>query len=274
MSYYPQNIGIQIPKSQLTTDQIEYIKTHLPAKTILRIYGLGGVGKGTLSKNLASFFNLPDIDSGLLWRAVTYIILEANEVYSDALIETIFANLKCSLVDLKLQISYQNRLLQTHELRSPMVDMNVASFSKIEYARTQFYKAVTTFILQQLHTGCILDGRSPYTPYIRAAEAEGFKIIRILLDTDIDIKAQRRFQEYLQRMGKTEADFTENPNARKELFQDCKQKMIARDQQDINTGVSQNMGLVSKDTGIIDTTHLTIEEVFQTALSFIFTQLF
>ena len=46
---------------------------------VIAIDGLAGSGKGTIAKNISSFYNFPHLDSGILYRSVAYLCHKDGE---------------------------------------------------------------------------------------------------------------------------------------------------------------------------------------------------
>jgi GMP synthase PP-ATPase subunit len=95
---------------------------------------------------------------------------------------------------------------------------------------------------------------------LNMAEKSGFKVIRIFLWVDNETSYSR----YLSRLGVVQTE--EN---RAELEANFVKNVIDRDKQDFANVTNLNLGAISPDTGIIDSSHLSTGQITQTSFAFI-----
>jgi cytidylate kinase len=267
--YYPQGIGNKIEKANISSEDLQFLIHHFPKNVILRVFGFAGTGKGTLSTTLANTLNIPNIESSLIWRAITYI-------YEDLKLDLYRENSDLVLGRLEvvhgdknvLLVRYNGKVIERSALKSSMVDSKVAFYSADSYLRERFYDLMIEF-LKSTDGSCVLDGRGAYPRYIQAAEQAGFQVVRLLLDASEKEMAQRYYAAYLAKKQKSDPGHIESEEEKEQMLQDFTQGIIARNQQDWDTWNKLNLGTITPDTAIFETTGMSIDEVTQTVLSYI-----
>lgn len=134
----------------------------------IAIDGPAAAGKGTLSKAISAYFNLPHLDTGLLYRAVGARVLAGED----------------PLIAAKaLTVNDLNR----DDLRSPDVAQTasrVAARTDVRAALLQFQKTFST-----AEGGAVLDGRDIGT--VICPEAE----VKLFVTASAEVRAKRRFDE-------------------------------------------------------------------------------
>ncbi|MFW0871267.1 MAG: (d)CMP kinase [Patescibacteria group bacterium] len=200
---------------------------------IITIDGPAGSGKGTTARGVAHILGYVYIDSGAMYRAITWYCLERG-ITSDG------DELKNALKEIELgitpdwQVTLNGEVVADSLLRTREVNQYVASvFARISAVRAKVTKTCQRIIQGG---GYVLDGRDAST--IIAPKAE----LKIYLDADPYERARRRALE----SGDTSEIKIE------EMLHNI---ILPRDQAD-----AENL-LSSKSVGItIDTTHLSPEE--------------
>lgn len=226
---------------------------HLPNKSIIRIFGTVGSGKGTVSAQLAKFFNIPTFDTGKVWRSVTYGCIKENLENTQDNIDKIFQRVDVKPNGLGFDTFFDGKKLENSDLRNPEVDAVVSQYSK----HRNSYNTFLTNFLKSFEGSVILDGRGGRTPYLNAAETYGFTITRIFLFVSLEQAAHRRTLDYQHKHPEKSFD---------ELKAEISETIIARDCNDYNHIVEQNLGWVDAETFALDTTKLSIEDVYETVL--------
>ncbi len=264
LSPYPNNIGkILNPK----TDQFQ-----LDKKIIIRIFGLAGAGKGTLAKQLVNYYNIDNLETSNILRSATWIYLQLGLEFNDENSKYVFENIKVEFYHSKLHFTAITKhkiefKLTDKELRSNEVQAKVAIFSGDPEFRKQYYDAIY-YILNRLDNAVILDGRGSNTPYLDQAEANGFKVIRIFLWANNKSNYERYKKAYKERNGVKFWDDYDELKCKLEFQTNIPDRNI----QDYNNAVSNDLGLLTEDTGIIDTSSLSPIQVLQVAVDFIQSQ--
>lgn len=257
ISPFPNGIGQIIKYKAFDYRQ----KIELPPKTIIRIYGLAGAGKGTLSNQLVDTLNVINLETSNILRTCTWIYKTLDLEFNDRNTDKVFAEFKVSLNHKRLEFFWKGKILSATELRSEVVDQNVPIYSGDPYFRSKYYNIINYILENLVSSPVILDGRGSNTPYLEKAEKSGFNIIRIFLW----VNKQVSFKRYLSRKNISSEDILNLETIKNEF----EKNVIQRDISDFRNTVTNNLGSISKDTGIIDTSDLLPSQVQEIALNFI-----
>ncbi len=268
LSPFPNNVGTILTNYSFDSSSSN-LKFTLPTKTILRIYGIAGAGKGTLAQKLTNYFGITNLETSYILRSATYIYqtlgLEFNDQNTDAVFDQIIIKLPSKNLQFFWNIKDEVKELTDIELRSNLVQQNVSIYSGNPYFRTKYYNKINYILNNLISSAVILDGRGSNTPYLNQAEQDGFNVIRLFLWSNDEVNYNRYKSAYLVRHNLSVLDQEQEQTCYIEF-----QKNIAqRNLQDYNNAVANNMGTLSQDTGIIDSSYLSPDQVFCTALNFI-----
>ena len=196
---------------------------------VIAIDGLAGSGKGTIAKNISSFYNFPHLDSGILYRSVAYLCHKGGEnVFDEKRVLKYAQNLNIEEIDVDK--------LRTEEI--DQISSKISSFSSVRESLKIFQ-----LNFKKIHSdksGIVIDGRDITTVIFPDAE------IKFYVTASLKDRANRRFEELV----------LNNPKIDKKLVIKELQK---RDQRDMERSVAPLK--IAKDAIVIDTTDLTIEEV-------------
>ena len=196
---------------------------------VIAIDGLAGSGKGTIAKNISSFYNFPHLDSGMLYRSVAYLCHKGGEnVFDEKRVLKYAQNLNIEEIDVDK--------LRTEEIDK--ISSKISSFSSVRESLKIFQ-----LNFKKIHSdksGIVVDGRDITTVIFPDAE------IKFYVTASLKDRANRRFEELV----------LNNPKIDKKLVIKELQK---RDQRDMERSTAPLK--IAKDAIIIDTSHLTIEEV-------------
>ncbi len=158
---------------------------------IIAIDGPAASGKSTLAKQLAGKLNYLYVDTGAMYRAITFYALENDFINNHkGLIEAV--------KNLELELEYENGLTRvflngvevTDKIRTPKVNANVSDISKIPEVRKEMVK------LQQKmanNKNLVVEGRDTTTVVFPNAD------LKIFLTADIKERAKRRYLEYKEK---------------------------------------------------------------------------
>ena len=158
---------------------------------IIAIDGPAASGKSSVAKQLAGKLNYLYVDTGAMYRAITFYALENDFVNNhQKLIE--------ALEDLELELEYENGLTRvflngteiTDKIRTPKVNANVSDISKIPEVRKEMVK------LQQKmakNKNLVVEGRDTTTVVFPNAD------LKIFLTADVKERAKRRYLEYKEK---------------------------------------------------------------------------
>jgi len=217
---------------------------------IIAIDGPAGAGKSTIAKSIAKKLGYLYLDTGAMYRALTYKVLEDNIDITD--IEGITEAARSINIDLvnnpdgSLQVLL-NKADVSQKIREPRITKFVSDIAKIKDVRL-----VMLDLQRRLGQkgNCILDGRDIGTVVFPNAQKKFY------LDADFKERVGRRFKE-LKTMGQ-------------EITQDSVDKDLSnRDRID---STREFAPLKRADDAIyVDTTNMSIEQVIDTILKHILT---
>ncbi|ADN02042.1 30S ribosomal protein S1 [Spirochaeta thermophila DSM 6192] len=150
---------------------------------IIAIDGPAGVGKSTVARCIAERLHLPHVNSGDLYRAVTYLAIMAqylSPLREEAII-LLARDLTCRIVEGVLDI---DGIPSLSELHTDQVDRWVAQVSSLPEVRNHVTEKLRTLVRE---SGGVVEGRDigtvvfPDTPY------------KFFLDATPEERARRRF---------------------------------------------------------------------------------
>lgn len=160
-------------------------------KINIAIDGYSGCGKSTLAKDIADCLHYVYLDSGAMYRALTYFFQQNNIDYlNDQLLEKVLA-------DIDIRFSRKNKdailLLNgadiSREIRTLKVSNEVSQTAQISRIR-RFLVAKQKKLAAK--KGVIMEGRDIGTVVLPEAE------YKIFLTADTDIRVARRYQQLIQ----------------------------------------------------------------------------
>lgn len=150
---------------------------------IIAVDGPAGSGKGTLTKRLGETLDFPVLDTGLLYRAVGYMLIQNNQSVHDE-------NAALHAAD-ALHDELSGDFLQNPALRSSQASEAASIISAYTSVRQALFNLQRRFALNPPHNkkGAILDGRDIGTVICPDAD------IKIYLTASAEIRAERRAKE-------------------------------------------------------------------------------
>ena len=197
-------------------------------KFIVAIDGTAASGKGTLAKKTANHFGFKYLDTGILYRVVAYY-LKSAEIHSEISKQNVQDSLRLLI----------NKDFQLSHLRNEEISLKASIISKNKIVRDNLLTYQREFAMQE--GGTVLDGRDIGTVVCPNAD------IKIFVDADIEIRAKRRYDQYLKK----------NLNSNLNLS-DIIDDLTKRDYIDKNRQLSP---LVSaKDAYLLDTSNITSDD--------------
>ena len=208
---------------------------------IVAIDGPAASGKSTAAVGVAKALNITHLDTGAMYRAITYGLLKNKIEFTD--LDAVEAYL--SSVDLKfVKIDKSTKLLLndsdiTENIRSNNINENVSEVSAIKIVRefmVKFQREMSDDI------DCVLEGRDIGTVVFPNAD---FKFFIVAGD---EARAKRRLDDLIKVGDKNPGD-----------FEIVLEELILRDHKDSTRDHSPLKK--ADDALVIDTTHLTINEV-------------
>ena len=206
---------------------------------IIAIDGSAASGKGTLAKRLAKHLGLSHLDTGALYRAVGFKLVNAGQDPKN--IDENQCVKSCIELDIALTTSSLIRSQKVAEMASVVAAMPAVRAALLDLQR-QFAATPPD------PKGAILDGRDIGTVVLPHANFKFF------IDADINIRAERRTKELLQ-------------TGQSVMFRDVLTDMQERDSRDRSRSAAP---LRPADDAIsIDTSIMDADEVLALALSHI-----
>lgn len=155
---------------------------------IIAIDGYSSCGKSTVAKALASKLNFVYIDSGAMYRAVTFYFLENNVALNDE--RAVEKALNHIHIDLqngdKSSIVLLNNRDITNEIRGLRISKAVSSVGAIKSVRTALVNQQRNMAKQR---SIVMDGRDIGTVVFPDAQ------VKIFMTADPKIRADRRYKE-------------------------------------------------------------------------------
>ncbi len=217
---------------------------------IVAIDGPAGAGKSTVTRRVAHKLGLLYLDTGAMYRAVTWLVMESGIAIDDeraiaALIENISLKLTSpNAVNLPTVVHIDEQEV-TNAIRTPEVTANVSAIA----AQAAVREKLVEMQQQWGEKGAIIaEGRDIGTNVFPDAE------LKIFLTASVAERARRRWQD-LQNQGRNDIDL-------QQLAQDIQQ----RDEQDSNRAIAP---LKKADDAIeLITDNLTIDEVIEKIIDF------
>lgn len=209
-------------------------------KIVIAIDGYSACGKSSTAKIVAAKLNYAYIDSGAMYRAVTYYFLQnyVNQTNPKAV--------KKALDSIHIEFNhnsrsgenetYLNGLNVESEIRKMEVSNNVSEVSALAEVRSCMVEQQRKMGKKK---GVVMDGRDIGTAVFPEAE------LKIFMTADFEARAARRQKELLEK--KQLVDLT-----------DVKANLSKRDH--IDTTRKENPLRKAEDAHVIDTTHVTLEE--------------
>ena len=205
---------------------------------IIAIDGPAASGKSTTARLVAKKLNITYLDTGAMYRALTFQLLKSNVDFDNLdKVSTILGNLTIDMYDHKgTNIIKLNNEDITEQIRSSNVTKNVSEVSALLIVRK-------SMVVMQREIGyksdCVVEGRDIGTIVFPNADFKFFMI------ADIKMRANRRLNEM-------------NQSATVKTFDEIVSALEIRDDKDTNRENSPLRKAV--DAVEIDTSELTIDE--------------
>lgn len=202
---------------------------------IIAIDGPAGAGKSTVAKKIAEKLNITYLDTGAMYRAVTYKLLETStEIENIAELQELLNNIDITYIDGFLCLNGQKI---GEEIRTAVINQNVSKVSSSADVRNAMTELQRNIGRQQ---SCIMDGRDVGTVVFPNAD------VKIFLVADVEKRALRRHLE-------------NKNNGLESSLEEIKESILKRDKQDSERELAP---LLKADDAIeIDTSDMSIDEV-------------
>ncbi len=219
------------------------MKTEKKGLTIA-IDGPSGAGKSTVGRSLAKRLGYTYIDTGAMYRTVALKIKEKGiglEDESD--LYQLASSLHITFVSISEEVhTYCNGQDVSEAIRLPEISRLASEISKKKGVREALVEMQREMAKEG---GAVLEGRDIGTVVFPEAE------VKFYLDAEPEERAKRRFQELVAKGFQID-------------FQETLEEVIQRDHNDMHRALSPLKR--AEDSILIDSTHLSIEEVVEEML--------
>jgi len=166
-------------------------------KITIAIDGLSSTGKSTVAKQIAKYLGYIYVDSGAMYRAITYYamthgFIDKNHFNVDGLISNL-DNIKISFKfneDLGFAEVYLNNINIENEIRTLEVSGFVSKVAAISEVRQLLVKQQQKLGKDK---GVVMDGRDIGTVVFTDAE------LKIFMTASAETRAKRRYEELIER---------------------------------------------------------------------------
>lgn len=213
---------------------------------IVTVDGPAAAGKGTLSQSLAQKYELAYFDTGMVYRAVGVMMLQSGRDLSDVPYAEKLAE--------ELTFAKMMEISSDKEFRSARGGQAASIVSSYPGVRRRLLDMQKNFALKPTFAdgraaqGVIYDGRDTGTVICPTAD------VKFFITATSEVRARRRFSEFKERGIDTD-------------FETVLRDVEARDERDANRKDAPMKP--AEDAYILDTSNLSIDEVFKKAVAII-----
>ena len=212
-------------------------------KSVVAIDGPAGAGKSTIAQMVAKKLGYVYIDTGAMYRAVAWKVLQSGQPVTDALILKIVEDTNVSLENVNGQIYVKvDGTDVTGQLRTPAVTGLVSRVAQLAPVRE---KMVLLQREMARNGAVVMDGRDIASHVLPEAD------VKVFLTASIEERAKRRWQEVKDKGYVAD-------------LEELKKEIEARDKADMERAVSPLVRV--PEAVLLDTTGMEIEEVVAAVL--------
>jgi len=210
------------------------------SKIIIAIDGPAGSGKSTIAKMVAERLNYTYLDTGAMYRAITYLALQKGIVDNEKAVNELVEGLDVTLnFEDGLTHVFADDIELTEHIRTPEVNSKVSEIAAMPLVRKELVR------MQQSMGevgNVVAEGRDITTVVFPDAD------VKIYLDATADVRAERRYKEYLEK-GVTVS------------LEEVKENIKKRDR--IDSGREASPLRIAENAIEVDTSNLTVDEEFE-----------
>ncbi|MDK2772620.1 MAG: (d)CMP kinase [Flavobacterium sp.] len=218
----------------------------------IAIDGFSSTGKSTLAKQLAKQLGYVYVDTGAMYRAVTYFAMQNNWITENTIDKDSLIN-HLNEVQLKFHFNetlgfaemFLNGVNVEQEIRTLEVSQNVSRVAEISEVRAKLVQQQQEMGRDK---GVVMDGRDIGTVVFPNAE------LKIFMTASAETRAERRFNELIEK-------------GQHVTFDDVLENVQQRDY--IDTHRDDSPLVQAKDAIIVDNSTLSKEEQFNLVLNLV-----
>ena len=210
-------------------------------KIAIAIDGPAGAGKSSISKVVANELGYLYIDTGAMYRGVTWAVLDShvnvnNQKDVESLLPSLDLTLELTANACKVFVKGQD---VTDLIRQQQINENVSTIAS--------YKGVREYLVERQQAmaavgGVILDGRDIGSVVLPKAE------LKIYLTASVDARAKRRWLEV-------------QGTSNEQSLEDIKKNVESRDEMDKNRDESPLVCV--EDAIVVDSSNMTFDETVE-----------
>lgn len=210
-------------------------------KIAIAIDGPAGAGKSSISKVVANELGYLYIDTGAMYRGVTWAVLDShvnvkNQKDVESLLPSLDLTLESTANACKVFVKGQD---VTDLIRQQQINENVSTIAS--------YKGVREYLVERQQAmaavgGVILDGRDIGSVVLPKAE------LKIYLTASVDARAKRRWLEV-------------QGTSNEQSLEDIKKNVESRDEMDKNRDESPLVCV--EDAIVVDSSNMTFDETVE-----------
>lgn len=209
------------------------------SKIIIAMDGPAGSGKSTLAKMVAKRLDFTYLDTGAMYRAITYLAIQKGIVDDEKVVSKF-------VLGLDVTLKYENDMTRvfvndeevTDFIRTPEVNGKVSEIAAMPLVRKELVR------MQQSMGkvgNVVAEGRDITTVVFPDAD------VKIYLDATVDVRAERRYKEYLK-------------NGVSITLEEVKENIRKRDR--IDSGREASPLRVAENAIEVDTSNISVDEEF------------
>lgn len=210
---------------------------------LITIDGPAGTGKTTVAKRVAEALGFLYFDTGAMYRSITLLMIEQNIGVSDS------AQIKHLLDHFPFRSEKRGGAMHyfigqrevTQEIRSAQVNAMVSPVAALPQVREALWKIQRSFAERG---DAVFEGRDMGTVVFPKAD------VKIFLTASPEVRAERRLQEVRSKHPQQQID-----------HQEMMRSLQERDRIDSSRELAPLQ--CPQDAHVVDTTHLSIDEVVQ-----------
>ena len=204
---------------------------------VVAIDGPAGSGKGTVAKILAEECNLVYIDTGAMYRAIAYSVLQNKiDITDEKKIVELAKNVNIDFIDGKTYLNGENISDEIRTMEVTRIVSPISSIVKLREILVDMQRKIAG------DKNVVMEGRDITTVVFPNAD------YKFYLDATLDERANRRYKENIEK-------------GMNVSFEEIKENISKRDYNDMHKEVGSLTR--TEDSIYIDSTNLSINEVVE-----------